>query len=312
MDKKAIVNFIGGAIKKIGFQIRRKSPEILIGTGVVGFVGTTVMACRATTKISGILEKSKDDVNTIKEYAENETDKEKYSEKDKQKDLIIVYAHTGIELVKLYGPSLILGALSISSIIASNGIHRNRNAALTAAYATVDASLKEHRRRFIEKYGEDAEKELRYGIKAKKVEDTVLDENGKEKKTKSTVKFVDPALSGDYSCFFDNTCSAWDRDPDYNLQFLKAKQCYMNNKLQRDGFVFLNDVYDELGLPRTRAGQVVGWIYDENNAVGDNHIDFGIYETHRESSRDHLNGVEQIIVLDFNVDGPILDRVFKK
>ena len=64
-----------------------------------------------------------------------------------------------------------------------------------------------------------------------------------------------------------------------------------------------------LGARRTKAGAQVGWVYDENNVVGDNYVDFGIFDTRRSKARDFVNGYEKVIVLDFNVDGYILDLI---
>ena len=91
--------------------------------------------------------------------------------------------------------------------------------------------------------------------------------------------------------------------------FLRAQQQYANDKLIAQGHLFLNEVYDMLGLPRTKAGAIVGWVYDDNNAVGDNFVDFGIYDVHRETARDFVNGYERSILLDFNVDGVIYDLI---
>ena len=65
-----------------------------------------------------------------------------------------------------------------------------------------------------------------------------------------------------------------------------------------------------LGIPRTQAGQIVGWIYDEKHPIGDNKVDFGIYNTYNEANRNFVNGYERTILLDFNVDGNILDMIW--
>ena len=176
------------AVNTATIKVKKHSPEILIVAGVVGTVASAVMACKATTKLSTVLEEHKKDVNAVHECSENEEIKADYSQEDAKKDLTIIYAQTGVKLVKLYAPAIALGALSITSIVASNNILRKRNVALAAAYATVDKSFKEYRNRVVERFGEQVDKELKYDIKAKKFEETVKDpETGKEKKVKSTV-----------------------------------------------------------------------------------------------------------------------------
>ena len=229
---------------------------------------------------------------------------------DAKKDLAITYVQTGVKLVKLYAPSVALGVLSITSILASNNILRKRNVALAAAYATVDKSFKEYRNRVIERFGETVDRELKYNIKAKKIEEVVKDEEtGKEKKVKKTIEIGDPNTYSDYARFFDDGCKGWEKDSEYNLMFLRAQQQYANDLLRSRGHLFLNEVYDMLGIPRTKAGQVVGWVYNKDNPVGDNYVDFGLYDINREVVRNFVNGYERTILLDFNVDGNIWDLI---
>lgn len=299
-------------IGKTKFNVMKHSPEILIAAGVVGTVASAVLACRATTKLNGIMEKSKQDITAIKyasEHQEMIPAGETYTKEDSKKDMAIVYGRTGLELVKLYAPSVILGALSLTCIISSNNILRKRNAALVAAYATVDKSFKNYRKNVIERFGEELDKELKYNIKAKEVEETVTDEKGKEKTVKKTVSVADPNGYSEYAKFYDDACNNWQKDPEHNLWFLKQQQNWANDKLKSQGYLFLNDVYDMLGIPRTKAGQIVGWIYDEKNPHGDNFVDFGIYDYTKEVNRDFVNGYERTILLDFNVDGPIYDLI---
>lgn len=302
-------------LNKTGLTLKKYSPEILVVGGVIGLVSSAVMACKATTKVDTIIEKSKTRIDGIHATLEDpdmrqeyfDEFKEEYTVEQSKKDLAIVYTQTGLDFAKLYGPAVVLGALSISAIFASNNIMRKRNVALAAAYTVVDKGFKEYRGRVIERFGKDLDRELRYNIKTKEVETVVTNEDGTESVVKETVNVVDPNTRGDYTKCFDETCLGWTRDAEYNLMFLKQQQNYFNDKLKTEGVVFLNDIYKALGFQVTRAGQVVGWVYDEKNPVGDNFIDFGIYDLHDEQKRAFVNGYEKSIWLDFNPDGPILD-----
>ena len=288
-------------------QVQKHSPEILMGVGVVGVVTSTVMACRATMKLNDILEESKETRDKIKEVENNPKYEDKYSQEDAKKDLTINYVQTGMKIAKLYAPAVVLGGASLGCLLASNDILRKRNAALSAAYMTVDKSFKEYRNRVTERFGEEVEKEIRYGIKAEQLETTVVDEDGNETTVTDTVKTMDPTLYSDYARFFDAASPCWQNDPEYNLMFLKAQQQYANDLLRAKGRLFLNDVYDMLGIEKTKAGQVVGWVYDRENPNGDNFVDFGIYDMSKERVRAFVNGYETNILLDFNVDGNIWD-----
>lgn len=306
MKNGKFMNSVNRTLSKAGFQIKKHSPEILIVAGIAGVVTSAVMACKATTKINDILDQTKEEVGKVNDALDNEKISEDvYSKEDAKKDLAIIYIQTGVKLAKLYGPSIILGALSITSILASNNILRKRNVALAAAYATIDNSFKEYRSRVIERFGKDLDRELKYNIKAKEISETTVDENGKETTVTKTVPVVESEEPSDYARFFCEGCAGWTKDPEMNLVFLKQQQNWANELLKTRGHLFLNEVYDMLGIERSKAGQVVGWVYDETNPDCDNYVDFGIYDIYNERKRAFVNGWERSILLDFNVDGDI-------
>lgn len=293
---------------KLTLKSKKYAPEIMVIAGVAGVITSTVMACKATTKAGEISEKTKNQMAQIHEVAETKPDQ--YSEDDMKKDTVIVYTQTAVEFAKLYGPSVILGTVSIACILGSHHILSKRNAALAAAYATVDKSFKDYRGRLIERFGKELDKELRYNIKAKEFEDTVAnEETGEETTVVKTVNVADAIEYSDYARFFDEGCAGWTKDSEHNLYFLKCQQNYANERLKTRGYLFLNDVYEMLGIPKTKAGQIVGWVYDEKNPNGDNFVDFGIYDINKERARAFVNGYERTILLDFNVDGNILDLI---
>lgn len=309
--KTKIVENIGRSLNRVVFNVRKHSPEILIVTGTLGIITSGVLACKATMKVDDILEKSREDIDKIHKCAEDESLSEEYTPEDAKKDLTIAYVKTGISLAKLYAPSVTLAALSITSIIASNNILRKRNIALIAAYKTVNNSFKKYRSNVIDRFGEKVDKELKYSIKAKQFDETI-EKDGKEKTTKKSVDIADinPIDKySEYARFFDSSCTNWEKEPAYNLSFLRSEQQYANDLLRARGHVFLNEIYDRLGIPRTKAGQIVGWVYDPDNNDNDNYIDFGIYNINIEKNRDFVNGYEATILLDFNVDGPIFDML---
>lgn len=305
--KNSIMKAITGTLSRAGLKLRKHSPEILIVAGVAGVVTSAIMACKATTKLQDIVDDSKEKIDDIKtEHVEKESGE---VTDEGKKELSAVYIKTALDLGKLYAPAILLGGLSITAIVSSNTILRKRNIALAAAYTAVDKSFKEYRGRVIEHFGEQLDKELRYGVKSKEVEETVVDADGNEKVEKTVVDVVDEALGSPYAKFYDNGCLGWCKDPEMNLMFLRRQQDAANEMLQARKHLFLNEVYDMLGIPRTKAGQVVGWVYNEKSPNGDNYVDFGIYNTNREPNRNFVNGYEPTILLDFNVDGPIYDLI---
>lgn len=309
MKKFELINNVTRGLHKTGLKFKKHSPEILVAAGVVGTVASAVMACKATTKLSGIIEESKEQLDQIHGYVDEHGYSEKYTEEDSKKDLAIVYAQTGVKLVKLYAPAVILGTVSIASIVTSHRILNKRNIALTAAYTAVNKSFKEYRGRVIERFGKELDRELKYNIKAQEIEETVVGEDGTETTVTKTVDVIDPSTIDDTARIWYEGNPGWSKDPEYNLMFLKRQQAYATDKLRQQGFLFLNDVYDMLGFPKTAAGQIIGWVYDEKHPVGDNFVDFGLYDIHDKKKAEFVNGYERSVVLEFNHDGNILDMI---
>ncbi|GHU53688.1 hypothetical protein AGMMS49975_12440 [Clostridia bacterium] len=301
--KSKIMSNVSKTVYKVGFQLRKYSPEILAVVGVVGIVAGTVMACKATTKASEVLEDMKEDISKINDCAENEELQEsnKYTEEDRQKDKIIVYTKTTVKLAKIYAPAVAIGIFSVGSLLMSNRILRKRNIAFAAAYTAVDKGFKEYRKRVAERFGENVEREIKYNIS----EDIAINENGSET-TKPVANIAYD--SSVYARFFDASSGHYEKDPEYNLMFLKAQQNHANDLLKARGYLFLNEVYQMLDIPITKAGQVVGWLYDAKNPSGDNYVDFGIFNLG--TNCDFVNGYETVILLDFNVDGNIWNKDF--
>ena len=289
------------------FQAKKHSPEIFMVVGIGGVIGSTVMACKATMKLDETLKEKRDRIQEIHDFVDEHGYSEEYTEKDMQQELTVTYVKGGLEVAKLYAPAVMLGIASISCIIGSHYILRKRNAALAAAYAAIDQGFKEYRKRVAERFGDEVEKEIRYGVKSEEIEEKKTTKNGKEKVEKKTVKSFDPNNLSEFAVVYDSGCIGWTKDPEYNKTFLKKQQAFANQKLKTQGYLFLNDVYKMLGFKPTKAGHVVGWIYDEKHPVGDNYVDFGIYDIENEATRRFMNGLEQNVILDFNVDGNIYD-----
>ena len=309
INKNALVEKASRTFCKAGLKLKKHSPEILVVGGVVGLVTSGVMACKATTKLSTILDDSKEQIELFDKVAANpEMVKEEYTVEDAEKDKKIVKVQTAVKVAKLYAPSIAVGVVSIGAIFASNNIMRKRNVALGAAYATVDRAFKDYRNRVVDRFGEELDKELRYNLKTKEVKETIEDENGKKKTVKRNIKYMDSAMPSEFAVIYDDGCAGWTKDPEDNKFFLIQQQRYANERLKRRGYLSLNEVYELLGFPSTKAGQVVGWLYDckDPNYKGDNFVDFGLYNVDCEPNRDFVNGYERNIILDFNV-APIID-----
>lgn len=312
MAKSEIMNTVTRSLYRVGFKLKKHSPEILVGAGIVGVVGSTIMACKATTKLDEVLEEPKEKIEKIHELMENPDmvpEGKEYTEEDGRKDLTIMYTQSALKVAKLYAPAVILGSVSVAAILGGHHILRKRNFALAAAYATLDKGFKDYRGRVVERFGEELDKELKYNLKEKEIEETIVNEDGTVTTEKKTAKVMSIEDYSKHAKFFDESCVGWTKDPEYNLMFVRDQEKYANILLKTKGHLFVNEVYDLLGIQRTKAGQVEGWIYDDKCPADEKQVDFGIYNIYSEANRNFVNGYEKTILLDFNVDGNILDMM---
>lgn len=301
------------AIGRGGLILKKYSPEILTAAGVIGTVGSTVLACKATLKVEDILDEAKKKSNLINAVHDGEIEVDaEYTDKDYSKDLLVNRTQTAVKLIKLYGPAISLGALSITAILGGQHILRKRNVAVVAAYKLCEESFNNYRSRVKDELGEEKDRQFYYGMTEETVKDKVKSKDGKTKTVTKKVEKAPDHLYSQYARFFDEANINWDKSPEQNMYFLKMVQNQMNDKLKARGHVFLNEVYDALGFDRSEAGQLVGWVWNNDNTAmesGDGYIDFGIFDGNDYAKRAFVNGDERSILLDFNIDGMIYDLI---
>jgi hypothetical protein len=285
---KFVPKTVSRSLGRNKLKLQANAPHLAFGLGVAGVITGTVLACRATLK----LEKTLDDIRyEIEDVSKHQV------EEEKAKDLVYVYAKSTVKLARLYGPSVIITAGSIGLLTGSHVTLTRRNNALTATVVGLTKAFDEYRLRVREELGEEAEQDLYYGI----VKETIVDENGK--KQKIVTPLGDPSKVSPYARFFDEYSPHWEKDPEVNRMYVQVQQNWANQLLQSRGHVFLNEVYDMLGIPRSRSGAVVGWTL---SGEGDNYVDFGIFANDNTS---FVNGWNRSVLLDFNVDGVILNHI---
>lgn len=310
--KLNILETAANNLGRTGLQIKKASPEIFVGVGIGCMVAGTIFACKATLKADKIINEKNQHLEKVKAVREavksdeeefKDITEETYSTRDYIQDLCIVYSNAVRGFVKLYWPAMLCGGIGVASILYGHNILNKRNIAIAAAYKTVKEGYSEYRKRVIEELGEEADKRFKYGVKKKDISIEEEKEDGKTKKKNIKDAEVIEGYSKNAK-FFDAASSHWEKSPEYNLHFLRTQQAYANQLLQTRGHLFLNEVYDMLDIPRTKEGAVEGWVREGNGFV-----DFGIYELYSEAARNFVNGYENVILLDFNVDGNILDLI---
>lgn len=313
-----VFNNIAGGVSKAAnitcFQLKKHSPAILVGVGLISGIACTVTACLATTKASEILGEAKTEIDDIQKVLNDpDVPAEKYSDDDAKSDRRKVYVRTGLQLAKTYAVPAGLGIVSVCSVLGATKILNNRNAAVAATLASTTLGFDKYRERLIKKFGNQGEaldKELRYGTEEVEIKEKVIGEDGKEKTVKRKVTIHNNSnepLALDYTRVFDWSNPYWKPDMNYNLMFMRGRQTWSGLRLEANGYLFWNEVLKECGFSKVKAGQTVGWLYNpDNNDNGDNGVNFRIHEAY--SYDDHGNKLP-ILLLDFNCDGSILNDV---
>lgn len=293
-----------------GLQLQKHSPEILMGIGAASFIGAIISACKATTRAEDVLELHRDRMDNAKlaakliedDIANGDTPTVDFELK---REKVIIYAHTALGFSRLYAPAIASGALSLACFFKAYNIINTRYLGAVAAYNAVSSAFNDYRARVRKELGDESDRHFRYGTEYTQFEYITKDENGKKKKTTEAVENIDSNNISEYAKFFDQSCPEWDPNPLFNLKWLKANETAANDILNARGHIFLNEVYDMIGLPHTSEGAVVGWV----KGNGDDFVDFGLYNPDNTSARRFINGDEAVVLLDFNVDGIIFDKI---
>ena len=322
MKKEELMLKATQMLAKGKFKLKKASPTIMIVGAAIGGVTAAVLACKATLKAEEIIAEHNAQVETIhttRQQVDDGTlelkDDATYTNEDMKKDITTTYIQTGIRLAKVYAPALTLGGISLACMFGSHHIMSKRNASLTAAYIAIDKAFNEYKGRVAERFGDRVQHELEHNIKAVEVESTEKKEDGTEEVIK---EYADVArdVNDPYSMIFDESCSLWEKDAMYNAITIKDVECKANRRLQRNGHLFLNEVIDMLdpynrGSHRTAVGQVVGWIYDPKDQTKQNCVSLGVdhYVPGDEALNRFIDGDERSVMLHFNCDGPIIDKI---
>lgn len=298
MNLKPLARLVTSKVGRQVLTFKKHSPTIFFVAGIAGVIGTVVLASRATLKLDEVLEETNERLDDIREAGE--ANDPNYDANDQLQDKVYVYTQAVTKITVLYAPAVALGLLSIGALTGSHIVLTKRNMAVTAAYAALDKGFREYRQRIADKYGAEKEREFRYDTEDK----TIVEETETGPVTKTVTRVKHGSI---YSRLFDQTNINWCPTPGYNRNFISTQQNYANDLLRDRGHVLLNDVYDMLGMERSKEGCVVGWVLDGGNS--DNYIDFGVFEGDRERGMRFVMGTEMSIWLDFNVDGVVYDKI---
>lgn len=274
---------------------RKHSPRVLFVAGIAGVVTSTVLACKATLKLEAELDEMQTQINNVKELKTEHPDiQNNYPAKQYRRDMLYVYSRGTYRIARLYAPAIVVGGASIGALTGAHVTLTRRNASLTAAYAAMSRSFDEYRERVKKELGAEKEEEIRYPDPP----DGVMDKDGQP------IDAIDPSKWSPYARIFDEYNPNWKKNAALNKLFLQAQQNYANDLLKARGHIFLNEVYDMLGFERTRPGAAVGWLLDSED--GDHFVDFGLFIGRNAR---FINGDERSVILDFNVDGVMWDKI---
>lgn len=288
---------VSSTLARQALRVRKNSPVIMFGAGIATAVTATVFACKATLHVDEVITAAEKDRLRMDEAIVKFPDR--YSDQQRREDLHFVRVKTAVKIGKLYAPAIGLGVISIGLLTGSHLVLTRRNVALTAAYTVLDKGFREYRERVVKEFGEDKDREFRYGTIAKEIVEE--GEHGHEVKTVQRIGAHGRSI---YARPFDQNNRHWSRHPMDNRSFIMNMQSWANDKLGANGSLLLNDVYDMLGMDRSVEGCVVGWVKDRKRTGGDGYVSFGL-DADRQEVRDFMMGDEGAVWLDFNVDGVV-------
>lgn len=286
-------------------RISKHAPTILSVTASAGVIATGYLAWKAGTRFEDVEGRDWDRRKECLKNADNIPDEDVPKIERKNRILFI------LDTVRTVAPAAIVGAATITMIYFSNSISKKRLAAMGAAYATLQTAFDGYKRTMVEALGkESVEKILKPKLpNAGKSAEEILSSDNKSDAANVSDAVVNSlkALSPYARIIAEESSTCWDPNEDYTSQNLAAVQLWANRRLERKGHLFLNEVFDQLGLSRTREGAVVGWL---KNGEGDNYVSFGDFDAsiYRVPSDDYTR-VDSNFVVDFNVDGVIWDRI---
>lgn len=261
----SLPNAVTARASRLVLKTKKHSPAILLAAGITAGVGTVVTACRATLQVEDVLVGIQKDKLKVQEASG--LNLQNYTDSDARKDLTIIYIQGAVKLAKLYGPAFVLGVTSVTCLTQSHRILTNRNAALAAAYTAVDKAFDQYRGRVREDQGEDKDREYLFGKEVST--ETVEGKDGKTKQVKRT--HAGPGGTK-FARFFGEDNINYSTAPEYNVAYLRGCQMMWNQRLQAKGHLFLNEIYDDLGIERSAEGQTVGYLKEKGDFV-----DLGIW-----------------------------------
>lgn len=302
-------------LARIRLKLHKASPTILFGLGAVAVVGGVVLCCRATLKVDDILDDYEERESKI-EKSKEDADPEVYGENAYMHDKVVSKGMLAGDILLTYAPGIVCLGGGLALLFASKSVLERRNAALLSAYGALMETFQNYREHVRYVWGDQVDRQL---MQAADGLTDIQVQNHEEDLTTAIVS-IKPSDFGDGSYeggspysrrFCPSTSTQAVSDMSRNLYSVKSMQEYANQILAINGYVFLNDVYDWLGFKRTPAGCVVGWLYHEDDPA--EHIKFGIFKDDGNDAGltpgSFYEEEPLALMLDFNVDGVIYDKI---
>lgn len=302
---------LSAGLHKVAFGLRKVGPEIGTVAGMAGIAVSAIYLYKAVNESKDILAKVKEEVKKLEDEGADE------------KDIKAVKIAGGVAVAKKVA---IPAGLAVASSATVLGIHhemRKENRRLSEVITQTSLAYNALKNELREQLGDEQADELIYGVrKPDKKEIKEIEENSPrkdeitdEERKSYRISDGEEITPSPYAVFFDETCNNYSDDPEYNKNTLILLQAQLNERLKRVGYVYLNEVYEKLGVEKTEAGHVMGWRYapHDPNHEGDNQIDFNMWDIRSRANRRFINGYEPVVLLDFNIDPePIMHQVYRR
>lgn len=296
MDFKKIYNSVKSGLVKA-------APGLMITCGIAGVAVGSYKAAQVTPMAKEAIAEFKATRDAIEQHEEDP--------EAKRECIKAGYRSLGSTLLHAYAKPVLFVTGGTALILGGHGIVSKKLATTTASLISTDRIFRNYRNNVIEDQGEEADFRYRTGVKTVNVETVEQDVRGRKRKVNKEYDVLEELVNDPFLKLFDESNPNFTKNPTRNLDFLRQQVDFLNRRLVAEGFVSLNDVLYQLGYNRCAEGSIYGWFYDPDNPNCHNEIDIGIKDIRRKTIQNAINGYEPVILLNFNVDGLIINKLPK-
>lgn len=222
-------------LNDLGSGLNKYSPQILLGTGIAGFIGSIIITAKQAPKAKKAVEELHEELGkSDKEYTKHEIIFEEFK-----------------TAAPYYIPTIVTASASAGCILGSYKISSARTAAIAAAYELTKEGLKEYKEKVKEVVGEKKEEKIRHEIAQDRVNKAPRDEAGNRNEV---------MMTDGQTLFYDCYGGRYFRS---TVNEIRKAEKLIADRLNSEMYIELNELYYQLGVSNTKLGDMVGFNVDD-------------------------------------------------